>query len=423
MQRPQDQRDPKRQCLLSPVPTIGDLEVRGHLRTRYGISSICGNAAWLFGQNGTSALNCHLTMSKRTLNAGHVHATDTMSTHSMAVSGTLTAGCISTSASLIAESILGNSVSVSQSLIVDTGSIKQQNGGELLLGAQSGVTHLNTDLVLPNDRCLKTGTATVTNALEVGSGLIRRTRGASITLAAFAGGTTVVASHLSIPDRTVTTGTVTVTGGRIGRPMGAQFMLGHGASCSSTLTSHLELINSELKAKNIFATGFFSHNVLKTEHVDVSAIDGAVATLSAFNYLGFCKDSRPTNFGMNAEEVGKMLPFLVSPRYDAIDYTNMIPLLGAAVKEQHQNRLRVGKAALCHGTCTVDVVDTFGVEFACLLRMRGALVVTQNETGWSLVRGRVRVQDATTAPTILIESANSASADTVGYCVILSPPP
>ena len=62
-QRPQDQKDPKRQCLLSPpvpVPTIGDLEIRGRLRTRYGILSICGGAAWLFGQNGTSALNCHL---------------------------------------------------------------------------------------------------------------------------------------------------------------------------------------------------------------------------------------------------------------------------------------------------------------------------------------------------------------------------
>ena len=159
----------------------------------------------------------------------------------MAVSGTLTAGYLSTSASIIAESILGNNVSVSRSLIVDTGLIKQQNGGELLLDARSGITHLTTDLVLPSDRGLTTGMAVVTDALKVGSGLIQRSQGASINLPASVEGTTVVASQLSIPNKTFTPGTGTVTGGWIGRPTGAQFTLGVGAS-HSTLNSPLELI-------------------------------------------------------------------------------------------------------------------------------------------------------------------------------------
>lgn len=410
-QKPQDQRDQKRQCLLSPVPTIGDLEVRGQLRSRYGISSICGNAAWLFGQNGTSMLNCHLTMSKRTLTAGHVHCTDTMSTQSMAISGSLTAGHISTSASVIAESIVSNSMLVSQSLVV-AGSIKQQNGGELLLGAD--VTHLNTNLVLPRDRSLTTGAAVVTSGLEVGSGLIQRSQeGASITLAACTGGTTVITSNLSIPNRTVTAGTVTLSHGRIGRPTGAQFTLGAGASCS-TLNSNLELINGDLKAKNVFATGVFSHSGLKLGHIDVCAIDGAIATVSAFNYLSFRKDYiGPTKFGMDAQEVHKCLPFLVSEHHGSIDYVSMIPLLGAAVKAQHQTRLRVGKVTLCRGVCVVNVADMFGVEFGHLLQMHGAIVLTQNVTGWGAVRGCVH------GATILIESVDPASTDCVGYCVVL----
>ena len=125
------------------------------------------------------------------------------------------------------------------------------------------------------------------------------------------------------------------------------------------------------------------------------------------------------NFGMNTEVVHRSLPFLVSARHDSIDYTNMIPLLGAAVKD-YNNRMRVGRVTLLNGASTVDVASALVIEFGRLVPMHGALVLTQNETGWGAVRGRVLSHDAT-APTILIESANSASTDSVGYCVMLCP--
>jgi hypothetical protein len=408
----------KRHCVGSGALTIGDLDVRGHLRVHHTISSPCGGAT-LTLRNGGSILNSHLSLPMKTLSVGRMHATETLSAASLSVSGLITACYMSVSGSLTGDSLIGQQAQITKSLVVGSGIIRQQAGGQLLLGALSGVTHLNTDFNLQGGRTLTAGSIRIDGLMHTSSGVIKRHGGASLTLS---GGTDGSSSFLDSglclgPKGSLTSDAVIVTRGVLRRPAGASFTLGFNGA-SSVLSSDLELPTGALKASSVSAEGFYGHTATSLGSVNVSAIERAVSTVSSFDYLQFSRGQGGLCFGVDAGRVRELSPSLAPVHANnAVDYFHMVPLLGAAVKDQHSRRIRVGRVELVGGSSTIDVVGMYGPVYAHFLEKARVVVLAQNETGWSAVRGRLVVNNDKHS-TVVIQCVDPSSMDSVGYCIV-----
>ena len=408
----------KRQCVGSGPLTIGDLDVRGHLRVHHTISSPCGGAT-LTLRNGSSVLNSHLSLPMKTLSVGRMHATESLSGAGLSVSGLITASYMSVSGSLTGDSLIGQKAQITKSLLVDSGIIRQQAGGQLLLGALSGVTHLNTDFNLQGGRTLIAGSIRIDGLIHTSSGVIKRHNGASLSLSNGAtGSSSFLDSGLCLgPKGSLTSDTVTTTSGVLRRPAGASFTLGFNGA-SSVLSSDLELPTGGLKASSVSAEGFYGCAVTSLGSVNVSAIERAVSTVSAFDYLQFSRGQGGSCFGVDARRVRDLSPSLAPVHANnGVDYFHMVPLIGAAVKDQHNGRIRVGRVELVGGVSTIDVVGMCGPVYAHFLAKARVVVLAQNETGWSAVRGRLVVNNDK-HPTVVIQCVDPSSTDSVGYCIV-----
>ena len=372
-----------------------------------------------FGGRGTAVLNSNLCMQNNAVSAARLHATEGVTAHCISASSLVTAGCVSASGLMTAETVVArNSVHVGKVLTIEGGAIQQQGGGRLLLGEPLGVSCLNTNLTLLGNT-LTAGTVHITGGgvLDTDSGVVRRCNGASLTLAACLGGVSLIDSNLCLQNKSLTAVSVSVTAGVIHRPSGAQFSLGQGGE-PSVLTSHLE-VHGNLKAVAVLANGYFNASVPKLGSIDVSEIDGALTALSAFDYL-LHKKNHATIVGMDAEQVRKAMPSLVAPinlPANYVDYSCMVPLMGAAIKDLYAQRTRTGRLALVGGTGTADIAQTHGQAFATLVTKAppsSVAIFVQNETGWAQVRAHCCASD-NRKPKIVIQCADTSSVDRVVY--------
>ena len=380
-----DPTNKKRRCCVIPPTTLVSIRPSdGHLCT-HGITSICGRITLALGNSRpgnsqTATLNSNLCMQNQTLSTARLHATEGVTAGCISASSLVTAGCVSASGSITAESIVSTKV-VSTSVHVG-------------------------------------------KALTVESGVIQRCNGATLTLAACLGGVSLIDSNLCLRNKSLTAASASVTTGVIHRPLGAKLSLGtRGAH--SVLTSHLQ-VKGNLTATAVFAP-VFNRSVAKLGSANVSEIEQALSVLTAFDYLQYSTTSttmefEPLNIGMDAEQVRKVMPSHVasfgSSHTNYVDYANMVPLMGAAIKDLYAQRTRIGRVTLVGGTTRANVAQKHRQVIATLVTKAPLVVVfAQNETGWAQVRAHMVSDDG--QPVVVIECAEATSVDRVVYIIML----